>query len=137
MEAKINDQNKFNFVINHVSFFLDEFPTKLNYEKNRDKNSYDFGDFKLMISKPLPSNLQYIQEKKDDSYKIIEAKKWDLSKNNIDLEFQLPDTLNMKNKILTMVVYAQTLDDNKDDNQAKNYINPEYVPITSYTFFNY
>ncbi len=137
LEAKINDQNKFNFVINHVSFFLDEFPTKLNYEKNRDKNSYDFGDLKLMISKPLPSNLQYIQEKKDDSYKIIEAKKWDLSKNNIDLEFQLPDTLNMKNKILTMVVYAQTLDENKDDNQAKNYINPEYVPITSYTFFNY
>jgi hypothetical protein len=137
LEAKINDQNKFNFVINHVSFFLDEFPTKLNYEKNKDKNSYDFGDLKLMISKPLPSDLQYIQEKKDDSYKIIEAKKWDLSKNNIDLEFQLPDTLNTKNKILTMVVYAQTLDDNQDDNQYKNYINPEYVPITSYTFFNY
>lgn len=133
LEAKINDQNKFNFVINHVSFFLDEFPTKLNYEKNRDKNSYDFGDLKLMISKPLPSDLEYIQEKKDDSYKIIEAKKWDLSKNNIDLEFQLPDTLNTKNKILTMVVYAQTLDDNPDE----NHLDPEYVPITSYTFFNY
>jgi len=81
--------------------------------------------------------LQYIQEKKDDSHKIIEAKKWDLSKNNIDLEFQLPDTLNTKNKILTMVVYAQTLDDNQNDIQDKNFINPEYVPITSYTFFNY
>jgi hypothetical protein len=137
LEAKINDPNKFNFVINHVSFFLDEFPTKLNYEKNRDKNGYNFGDLKLMISKPLPSDLQYIQEKKDDSYKIIEAKKWDLSKNNIDLEFQLPDTLNTKNKILTMVVYAQTLDDNQDNFQEKDYINPEYVPITSYTFFNY
>ena len=137
LEAKINDQNKFNFVINHVSFFLDEFPTKLNYEKNRDKNSYDFGDLKLMISKPLPSDLKYIQEKKDDSYKIIEAKKWDLSKNNIDLEFQLPDTLNTKNKILTMVVYAQTLEDNPVDNQDKNHLVPEYVPITSYTFFNY
>jgi hypothetical protein len=137
LEAKINDQNKFNFVINHVSFFLDEFPTKLNYEKNRDKNSYDFGDLKLMISKPLPSDLQYIQEKKDDSYKIIEAKKWDLSKNNIDLEFQLPDTLNTKNKILTMVVYAQNLENNPEANQDENYLNPEYVPLTSYTFFNY
>ncbi|MDN5866904.1 MAG: CAP domain-containing protein [Candidatus Nitrosocosmicus sp.] len=133
LEAEINDQNKFNFVINHVSFFLDEVPTKLNYEKNRDKNSYDFGDLKLMISKPLPSDLEYIQEKKDDSYNIIEAKKWDLNKNNIDLEFQLPDTLNTKNKILTMVVYAQTLDDNPDE----NHLDPEYVPITSYTFFNY
>jgi hypothetical protein len=136
LEAKLNDQNKFNFVINHVSFFLDEFPTKLNYEKNRDKNSYDFGDLRLMISKPLSSDLQYIQEKKDDSYKIIEAKKWDLSKNNIDLEFQLPDTLNTKDKILTMVIYAQTLDDNPDGNQ-EDHLNPEYVPITSYTFFNY
>jgi hypothetical protein len=90
-----------------------------------------------MISKPLPSDLKYVQENKDDSYKIIEAKKWDLNNNNIDLEFQLPDTLNTKNKILTMVVYAQTLDDNQDDNQDKDYINPEYVPITSYTFFNY
>jgi hypothetical protein len=81
--------------------------------------------------------LQYIQEKKDDSYKIIEAKKWDLSKNNIDLEFQLPDTLNTKDKILTMVIYAQTLDDNPDGNQEEDHLNPEYVPITSYTFFNY
>jgi Cysteine-rich secretory protein family len=137
LEAKINDQNKFNFAINHVSFFLDEFPTKLNYEKNGNKNSYDFGDLKLMVSKPLPSDLQYIQEKNDDSYKIIEAKKWDLSKNNIDLEFQIPDTLNTKNKILTMVVYAQTLDDNPDGIQDKDYVDPEYVPITSYTFFNY
>jgi hypothetical protein len=137
LEAKINDQNKFNFVINHVSFFLDEFPTTLNYEKNRDKNSYDFGDLKLMISKPLPSDLQYIQEKKDDSYKIIEAKKWDLNRNNIDLEFQLPHTLNTKDKILTMVIYAQTLDDSPDGNQEEDHLNPEYVPITSYTFFNY
>ena len=91
LEAKINDQNKFNFVINHVSFFLDEYPTKLSYEKNVDTNSYDFGDLKLMVSKPLPSDLQYIQEKHDDSYKIIEVKKWDLNNNNIDLEFQLPD----------------------------------------------
>lgn len=137
LEAKINDQNKFNFVINHVSFFLDEYPTKLSYEKNVDTNSYDFGDLKLMVSKPLPSDLQYIQEKHDDSYKIIEAKKWDLNKNNIDLEFQLPDTLNTKNKILTMVVYAQTLDDNPDRMQDKDNLNSEYVPITSYTFFNY
>lgn len=137
LEAKINDQNKFNFVINHVSFFLDEYPTKLSYEKNVDTNSYDFGDLKLMVSKPLPSDLQYIQEKHDDSYKIIEAKKWDLNKNNIDLEFQLPDTLNTKNKILTMVVYAQTLDDSPDRMQDKDNLYSEYVPITSYTFFNY
>ncbi|MBA2268709.1 MAG: hypothetical protein H0W19_10305 [Nitrosopumilus sp.] len=60
-----------------------------------------------------------------------------MSKNNIDLEFQLPDTLNTKNKILTMVVYAQTLNDNQDGIQDQDILDPEYVPITSYTFFNY
>jgi hypothetical protein len=36
-----------------------------------------------------------------------------------------------------MVVYAQTLDDNPDRMQDKDNLNSEYVPITSYTFFNY
>lgn len=133
LKAKINDPDNFNFAINHASFFLDEYPTKLNYEKNKDKNSYDFGDLKLMVSKPLPSDLKYIPEGDDDTYKIIEAKKWELNKNDIDLEFQIPDTLNVKNKILTMVLYAQNVN---LEGQKDNEIDNEYVPLTSYTFFN-
>jgi len=129
LKARINDPDNFNFVINHVSFFLDEYPTKLNYEKNKDKNSYDFGDLKLMVSKPLPSDLKYVQEGGDDTYKIVEAKKWELNKGDIDLEFQIPDTLNVKNKILTMVVYAQNVN-------LQEQVKDEYVPLTSYTFFN-
>ena len=133
LQARINDPDKFNFVINHVSFFLDEFPTKLNYENNRDKNSYDFGDLKLMVSKPLPSDQEYIQEEEDDTYKIIEAKKWELNEDDINLEFQIPDTLNVKDKILTMVVYAQSAN---TDGVVGNEISGDYVPLTSYTFFN-
>ncbi|MBA2268127.1 MAG: hypothetical protein H0W19_07305 [Nitrosopumilus sp.] len=48
-----------------------------------------------------------------------------MSKNNIDLEFQLPDTLNTKNKILTMVVYAQTLNDKQDGIQDQDILDPE------------
>lgn len=133
LEARISDPDNFNFEINHVSFFLDEFPTKLNYEKNRDKNSYDFGDLKLMVSKPLPSDLEYVQEKEDNTYRIIEANKWELNEDDINLEFKIPDALNVKDKILTMVVYAQTVD---IDGNVKDEISSDYVPLTSYTFFN-
>lgn len=132
LEARINDPDNFNFEINHVSFFLDEFPTKLDYEKNRDKNSYDFGDLKLMVSKPLPPDLEYVQEKEDSTYRIIEANKWELNEEDINLEIQIPDTLNVKDKILTMVLYAQTVgvEDNVIGEES------DYVPLTSYTFFN-
>lgn len=137
LEAKINETINFDFDINHVSFFLDEFPTKLNYEKYKDKNSYDFGDLKLMISKPLPSDLEYIPEQ--DTYKIIEAKKWEFKNDNINLEFQLPENLNVKDKVLTMVVYAQNIDSNNivDSVEEEDNLDHEYIPITSYTFFNY
>ena len=131
LEARINDPDRYNFVINHVSFFLDEFPTKLNYDKNKDINSYGFGDLKLMVSKPLPADLKYVQEDNDNSYKIIEAKKWDLNKDDINLEMEIPDALNIKNKVLTMVVYAQSV-----GNDGLNGISQDYIPITSYSFLN-
>lgn len=131
LEARINDPDRYNFVINHVSFFLDEFPTKLNYDENKDVNSYGFGDLKLMVSKPLPEDLKYVQDDDNNSYKIIEAKKWELNKDDINLEIEIPDALNTKNKVLTMVVYAQSIGDN-----GLNEISHDYIPITSYSFFN-
>jgi hypothetical protein len=131
LEARINDPDRYNFVINHVSFFLDEFPTKLNYDENKNVSSYRFGDLKLMVSKPLPANLKYVQEGDDNSYKIIEAKKWELDKDDINLEIEIPDTLDTKNKVLTMVIYAQSIGDN-----SLNEISQDYIPLTSYSFFN-
>ena len=131
VEAKINNPDNFNFVVNHVSFFLDEFPTKLSYEENKNINTYDYGDLKLMVSKPLPSDLQYVQENEDDSYKIIEAKKWELNPDDINLEMEIPETLNIKNKVLTMVVYAQSPSANDVTD-----VSQDYIPLTSYSFFN-
>ncbi len=132
LEAKILEQNNVNFRINHVSFFLDNHPTKIEYEKNKNKNHYELGDLKLMVSEPLPSNEKYLQQ--EDSFKIIEAKKWELDNNDIDLEIKLPDNLNEKNKVLTMVVYAEKVDKKDDTNENKD---NEYIPLTSHTFFNY
>ena len=52
---------------------------------------------------------------------------------NINLEFQIPETLNVKDKILTMVVYAQPVN---TEGVISNDISNDYVPLTSYTFFN-
>ncbi|MBA3750940.1 MAG: hypothetical protein H0X03_08655 [Nitrosopumilus sp.] len=135
LEAKILEQNNVNFKINHVSFFLDDNPTKLEYEKNKNKNHYEFGDLKLMVSKPLSSNEKYLQQE-EDSYTIIEAKKWESDNNMLKLEIKLPESLDIKNKVLTMVVYAEK-EDNEDniDKKSNNKNNEELIPLTSYTFF--
>lgn len=132
LQAKILDQNNYNFTINHVSFFLDDHPTKLNYEENKNKNSYELGDLKLMVSKPLSSDKKYVQE--DDSYKIIEAKKWNLTSSDINVEIEIPDSLSIKNKVLTMVIYGERLGNKFDIDSNKDY-NNHYIPITLYTFF--
>lgn len=141
--SKQNDINKSsddgNFTINHIAFYLDDKPTKIQYEKNKNKSSYDFGDLKLMVSKPLTSDKKYIQQSK--SYKIIEAKKWEIDKDNINLEIKIPSTIDKKDKLITMVVYAKDINNinNKNDKALisadTSNIN-ELVPISAYTFFN-
>ena len=129
IQARILDQSKYNFSINHISFFLDEHPTNLSYEKNKNKNSYDLGDLKLMVSKPLPPFEKYIQG--DDSYRIVEADKWNSTTSTINLEMSLPDNLSLENRVLTMVVYGESIENNIDNTNGN-----DYIPLTSYTFFN-
>lgn len=134
LEAKILEQNKTNFLINHVSFFLDDHPTRIVYEKNKNKTHYELGDLKLIVSKPLPPYIKYLQQD-DGSYQIIEAKKWDLDKNGVNLEIKLPEYLNVKDKVLTMVVYAKKADNMVGGNGENDYSDPP-IPLTSHTFFN-
>jgi hypothetical protein len=134
LEAKIREKNKTNFLINHVSFFLDDHPTKIVYEKNKNKTHYELGDLKLIVSKPLPPFIKYLQQD-DGSYQIIEAKKWDLDKNSVNLEIKLPDYMSVKDKVLTMVVYAKKADNLDEGNGENDYSDPP-IPLTSHTFFN-
>lgn len=110
LQARILNQSKHNYTINHVSSFLDDQPTNLNYKKNKNKNSYELGELKLMVSKPLPPYEKYVQE--NDSYRIVEADKWNSTASNINLEIKLPDDLSIKNRALTMVVYGESIENN-------------------------
>lgn len=135
LQAKFLDHPKYNFAINHISFFLDDHPTTLNYEKNKNKNGYDLGDLKLMVSKPLPSFTKYVQE--DDSYKVIEAENWNSTNNSVDMEMNLPDDIPINNKVLTMVVYGKSTENETNNEHEKDKTNDDYIPLTSYTFFSY
>ncbi len=134
LEAKILEQNKTDFLINPVSFFLDDHPTKIVYEKNKNKTHYELGDLKLIVSKPLSPYIKYLQQD-NGSYQIIEAKKWDLDKNDVNLEIILPEYLNVKDKVLTMVVYAKKAVSIDDENMENDYSDPP-IPLASHTFFN-
>ena len=135
LEAKIIEPNKVNFQINHISFFLDDLPNRTDYEKYKNKTHYELGDLKLIVSKPLPSYIKYLQNDKSP-YKIIEAKKWDLGKDDVNLEIKIPDYLNLKDKVMTMVVYAKKATNNDGENENTDDADPP-IPLTSHTFFNY
>jgi hypothetical protein len=131
IEARILNFTDKQIKINHLAVFLDKFPTEIEYEHNKNKPYYEMGDLQLIVAEPLPSYKKYLQE---NSFKIVEAKKWTLEKDRIDLEFKIPDNVNLKNKVVTMVVYAEnsnSVHDTKDPTKIK------YIPMTSYTIFDY
>jgi hypothetical protein len=136
LKAKIIEPNKVDFQINHVSFFLDDLPNRTEYEKNKNKTHYELGDLKLIVSKPLPSYVKY-QQNDNSHYKIIEAKKWDLGKYDVNLEIKIPDYMNLKDKVMTMVVYAKKTDSNDGENENTDADAELPIPLTSHTFFNY
>ncbi len=131
IEAKILNFPDRHFKINHLAVFLDAFPSEIEYEHNKNKHHYEMGELQLFVTEPLPSYKKYLQE---NSYKVVEAKKWNIEKDRIDLEFEIPDNVNLKNKVLTMVVYAE----NKS-NYGHGVVDSKikYIPMTSYTFFDY
>lgn len=134
LQAKTIIQNRNNFTINHVSLFIDAPPTHMYYEKNKNKNNYHLGDLKLMVSKPLPSSMNYVQDL--SSYKIIEAKKWNLIDNNLNVKIKIPDSLIANNKVLTMVVYGKSFENSGNEANSTKYEKiVDYIPLTSYTLF--
>ncbi len=86
------------------------------------------------MSKPLPTYIEYLQQD-DGSYQIIEAKKWDLDRNGVNLEINLPEYLDVEDKVLTMVVYAKKADSMDNESGGNGYSDPP-IPLTSHTFFN-
>ena len=102
LEAKMLDPKK-NLQLSHISFYFDNPPNQGEYEENKNKLNYSMGNLGLIVSKPLEFYEQYVQP---ESYHIIEAENWDIHNDSLNILFKLPDDLELNDRIVTMVVYA-------------------------------
>ncbi len=126
IDAKILPINNLKLKLDHISLFIDDLPSETQYKNNKFKMHYEMGDLKAIVAKPLPPYKKYVQHK---SFKVIEAKTWKINKTTMKLGFNIPSSLKLKNKVMTIVIYAENMEKN-------NKSNDELIPLTSYTFFD-
>ena len=133
IEAKILDPKE-NLHLSHISIYFDNLPNQIDYEENKNMLNYNMGKLELIVSKPLEFYEQYVQP---ESYRIIEAENWDIHNEDVNIYFRLPNDLQITDRMVTMVMYA--------DNKTKNPSIPdisygtfqrELFPLTSYTLPN-
>lgn len=133
LEAKMLDPKK-NLQLSHISFYIDNLPNQRDYEENKNKLNYSMGDLGLIVSKPLEFYEQYVQP---ESYRIIEAENWDIHDGSINLSFKFPDDLDLNDRTITMVLYANNKTMNPSIHDADEGTSPkEIVPLTSYIIPN-
>ena len=133
LEAKMLDPKK-NLQISHIAFYFDNLPNQGEYEENKNKLNYSIGDLGLIVSKPLEFYEQYVQP---GSYRIIEAENWDIHDDSINILFELPDDLELSDRMVTMVVYANNKTINPSIPDTFNGTSQrEIVPLASYIIPN-
>ena len=133
LEAKMLNPNK-NLQISHIAFYPDDLPNKGDYEENKNRLNYSMGDPVLIISKPLELYEQYIQP---ESYRIIEAENWDIYDESINILFELPDNLELNDRMITMLVYAKNKTMNPSIADPDEKVSPkEIFPLLSYIVHN-
>ena len=130
LEAKMLDPKK-NLELSHISLYFDNLPNQEEYEENKNKLNYSIGNLGLIVNKPLEFYEQYVQP---EDYSVIEAENWDIHNQSINILFKLTDDLEINDKMVTMVIYAENKTKNPstpdiDDGTSQR----EIVPLTSYT----
>jgi hypothetical protein len=133
LEAKLLDAKK-NLQLSHISFYFDNPPNPGEYEENKNKLNYSMGNLGLIVSKPLEFYEQYVQP---ESYHIIEAENWDIHNDSVNVSFKLPADLELNDRIVTMVMYANNMTEypsipDTDDGNLQR----ERIPLASYIIPN-
>jgi hypothetical protein len=133
LEAKLLDPKK-NLQLSHISFYFDNPPNQREYEDNKNKLNYSIGNLGLIVSKPLEFYEQYVQP---ESYHIIEAENWDIHNDSVNVSFKLPADLELNDRIVTMVMYANNMTEypsipDTDDGNLQR----ERIPLASYIIPN-
>jgi hypothetical protein len=76
--------------LDYIGIYYDEMPTREVYEQNKQLMSYSTGELVAIVVKPLPPGYYY---KSLQSYNLIEANKWTVQGNSVDVIFDLADAV--------------------------------------------
>jgi hypothetical protein len=71
--------------LRNIAVYYDELPTAQAYEDNRQRLSYDAGEFVASVFEPLPFGMEYQQP---SGYEVIEAESW-MEGRAVDARFDL------------------------------------------------
>ena len=93
--------------LDHIAIYYDEMPTREVYEQNKDLLSYSAGELVAMVVKPLPPAYYY---ESPQSYNLIEANKWDVRRDSVNVTFDLADAVDEDG---AYTLFAQVKDGNE------------------------
>jgi uncharacterized protein YkwD len=76
--------------LDYIGIYYDEMPTQEVYEQNKQLMSYSTGELVAIVVKPLPPGYYY---ESLQSYNLIEANRWTIQGNSVNLMFDLADAV--------------------------------------------
>ena len=98
-------------ILDALSIYYDESPTRETYKDNIDTQSYGSGELVGVVVEPLRSGWFYEQP---GNYTLIEAGEWQVSNKGFEIEFSLQElTIKHGDGVYTVTVWSK--DENDDD----------------------
>jgi uncharacterized protein YkwD len=107
--------------LDHIGIYYDKMPTKEVYEQNKHLLSYSTGELVAIVGKPLPPGYYY---KSLQGYNIIEAKKWTMHDDSINVMFDLADAVD-KDGVYTLFTIVKDGDEMFDVTSYSVFVNSE------------
>jgi uncharacterized protein YkwD len=107
--------------IDYIGIYYDEMPTREVYEQNKQLMSYSTGELVGMVVKPLPPGYYY---KSLQSYNLIEANRWTMQGNSVNVMFDLADAVD-KDGVYTLFTVVKDGEDMFDVTSYSVFVNSE------------
>ncbi len=107
-----------------MGIFYDEYPTSKIYERDRNRTSYDPGEFVAVMLEPPPLGYYYNQP---SNYTIIEPNRWQIDGKSFGIAFNLYYV--MQKKGIGVYTVVLILEDQGDVIVGSNYSIFKSIPI--------
>jgi uncharacterized protein YkwD len=107
--------------LDYIGIYYDEMPTREVYEQNKQLISYSTGELIAMVVKPLPPGYYY---KSLESYNLIEANRWSVQGNSVNVMFDLADAVE-KDGVYTLFAVVKDGEEMFDVTSYSVFVNSE------------